>query len=190
VTELSETETETSRDAADVGVEASHAAWATAARELLIQAARSYRTVVTQKELAEAVQEQSGIVTKQRVHYWIEDVLGIVARDNASRGEPLLAALCVNREGSVGSAYGALVHELTGETPEDPDDHAAKQRLECHRFFEAADLPEGGGTSALVPQLASARTRVRKAAAAMRPVETCPTCHMALLPTGICDSCG
>jgi hypothetical protein len=92
--------------------------------------------VVTHKELAEAAQERSGLHTKQRVHYWIDDVLAAVSRDCASRGEPLLSALCVNREGSVGAAYGALVLELTGETPEDPDDHAAKQRLACHQFFE------------------------------------------------------
>jgi hypothetical protein len=188
VTELTESTPET-RDAADVGPEAAHAAWASAARAVLIEAARSYRSVVTHKELAEAAQERSGLHTKQRVHYWIDDVLGAVSRDCAERGEPLLSSLCVNREGSVGTAYGALVLELTGEEPEDPDDHAAKQRLACHRFFEADDLPESGGTSALVPQLASARTRVRKAAAAMRPAKTCPTCHMQLLPTGVCDTC-
>ena len=149
-----------------MGVEEAHAAWASAARPVLIETARSYRSVVTHKELAEAVQERSGIHTEQRVHYWIDDILALVSRDNADRDEPLLSALCVNREGSVGTAYGALVLELTGETPADPDDHAAKQRLACHRFFEAPDLPDGGGSSALVPQLANARTRIRKAAVA------------------------
>ena len=149
-----------------MGVEEARAAWVTAARPVLIEAARSYRSVVTHKELAEAVQEHSGIHTEQRVHYWIDEILG-----------------------SVGTAYAALVLELTGEAPADPDDHAAKQRLECHRFFEAPDLPEGGGSSALVPQLANARARIRKAAVAARPVQTCPTCYMELLPTGVCDTC-
>ena len=79
--------------------------------------------------------------------------------------------------------------ELTGTAPDDADDHAAKERLACHRFFEASDLPDGGGTSALVPQLANARARIRKAAVAARPVQTCPTCYMELLPTGRCDTC-
>jgi len=173
-----------------VGAEATQAAWAAAARAVLIEAAQSYRTVVTHKELAAAVQERTGIHTDRRVHYWIDDLLATVGRQNASSDEPLLPSLCVNRESSVGAAYGALVADLTGEAPADPDDHAARERLACHRFFEAADLPADGGTSALVPQLANARARVRKAAAAMRPVQTCPTCHMALLPTGVCDSCG
>jgi len=188
VTELTETPAET-RDAAEVGVEATQSAWAEAARAVLIEAARSYRSVVSQKDLAAAVQTSSGIHTDRRVHYWIDDVLGAVARDSAARDEPLLSALCVNRESSVGAAYGGIVLELTGEAPEDPDDHAARERLACYRFFEAADLPADGGTSALVPQLANARARVRKAAIAMRPVRTCPTCYMELLPTGACDSC-
>ena len=177
------------RDAAEVGVEATQAEWTAAARAFLIETARSYRTVVSHKELAAAVQEISGIHTDRRVHYWIDDLLGAVARDCAARDEPLLSSLCVNRESSVGAAYGAMVLELTGEAPADPDDHAAKERLACHRYFEAADLPTDGGTSALVPQLANARARVRKAAVAARPVKTCPTCYMELLPTGVCDTC-
>ena len=188
MTELSENTSET-RDAAEVGAEASIEAWASAARAVLIEAARGYRTVVTHKELAEAVQERSGVHTERRTHYWIDDVLGAVARECATRDEPILSALCVNREGSVGSAYAALVLELTGTAPDDGDDHAAKERLACHRFFEAGDLPADGGTPALVPQLAAARARVRKAAAAARPARTCPTCYMELLPTGVCDTC-
>ena len=189
MTDLTEPTVDT-RDAADVGDEVAQAAWASAGRTVLVEAARSYRAVVTHKELAAAVQTDSGIHTDRRVHYWIEDVLGAVARDCAGREEPLLSALCVNREGSVGTAYGTVVLELTGDMPADPDDHAARERLACHRFFEAADLPADGGTPALVPQLANARARVRKAAAAMRPVRTCPTCYMELLPTGVCDTCG
>jgi hypothetical protein len=188
VPELSETTSET-RDAAEMGPEAAIEAWASAARAVLIEAARGYRTVVSHKELAEAVQERSGVHTERRTHYWIDDVLGAVSRECATRDEPLLSALCVNREGSVGTAYAALVLELTGTAPDDADDHAAKERLACHRFFEATDLPAEGGTPALVPQLSAARARVRKAAAAARPARTCPTCYMELLPTGVCDTC-
>jgi hypothetical protein len=187
---LSETTSETTRDAADLGPGEARAAWAEAARPILVAAAQSYRSVVSRNDLAEAVQASSGISTKQRTHYWIDDVLAVVGRESAERGEPLLPALCVNRDGSVGTAYAALVLELTGEEPADPDDHAAKQRLAAHRFFEASDLPADGGFAALVPQLANARARARKAEVAARPAQTCPTCYMELLPTGVCDSCG
>jgi hypothetical protein len=188
-TERPETSQDGSQDAAEVGADVAHAAWVSAARPVLLESARSYRSVVSHKELAEAVQEHSGIHTQQRVHYWIEDVLATVGRESAARGEPLLSAHCVNREGSVGRAYAALVLELTGEEPADPDDHAARERLACHRYFEAPDLPDDGGFAALVPQLANARARVRKAEVAARPVRTCPTCYMELLPTGACDTC-
>jgi hypothetical protein len=185
----SETTSGTTRDAADVGADEARSAWAEAARPILIEAARSYRAVVSRNDLAEAVQEQTGIHTKQRTHYWIDDVLASVARDCAAREEPLLSALCVNRDGSVGTAYAGVVLELTGEEPADPDDHAARERLAAHRFFEAADLPNDGGFAALVPQLANARARARRAEVAARPAQTCPTCYMELLPTGVCDTC-
>ena len=124
-----------------------------------------------------------------RSHYWVGDVLARVSRDCAARDEPLLSALCVNSKGSVGPAYAEVVGELTGEAPADPDDHAAACGSSCYRRYDADGLPEGGGHAALVPMLAQARTRARKAAAQMRPVPTCPTCIMALLPTGVCDTC-
>jgi len=145
--------------------------------------------VVTHKELAAWVQEDSGVHTARRTHYWMDDLLAAVARDSSAREEPLLSALAVNREGSVGTAYAAVVLELTGVTVDDADEHAARERLALHRHFEASDLPADGGTAALTPQLAATRARLRKAAVAARPVLTCPTCHMALLPTGRCDTC-
>ena len=181
--------TGTWREAADVGIEATRTEWAEAARPVLLEAARTYRAVVTYKELAAAVQFQTGIRTKQPIHYWVGDVLARVSRDCAARDEPLLSALCVNSKGSVGPTYAEVVGELTGEVPADPDDHASRVRLELHRLHDAEGLPEGGGNAALVPMLAQARTRERKAAAQMRPVPTCPTCMMALLPTGVCDTC-
>jgi hypothetical protein len=191
VTELSDAalETDTSRDAADLGPELSRSAWAESARPVLIETAGTYRAVLTYKELAAEVQERSGIRTAQPIHHWIGDVLGRVARDSASRDEPLLSSLCVNAQGEVGSSYAAAILELTGEAPADPDDHGARQRLACYRRFDAAGLPADGGSSALVPRLAEARSRALRAAKAAREVATCPTCHMALLPTGVCDTC-
>ena len=77
----------------------------------------------------------------------------------------------------------------SGETPGDPDDHAARERLECHRFFQAADLPAGGGTAALTAKLAATRDRARKVRLSERTVATCPTCHMELPATGTCNYC-
>ncbi len=134
------------------------------------------------------MQERSGIRTKQLQHYWLGDVLQRVAQDCAARGEPNLSSLCVNAAGSVGDGYGLAVADTTGQAPSDPDRHAALARLECYRHF-GADLPAGGGAAALTPRLAATRTRTRKAAQEARPVPTCPTCHLALTSSGVCDNC-
>lgn len=173
----------------DVSTEDAHAAWAEAAREMLIATARRYHHVITAKELAAGVQERTGITATQRAHYWIGSVLALVAEECASRGEPNLASLCVTTDGSVGKAYAATVTAATGETPEDADTHAAAQRLACHVHFEAPGLPDGGGVAVLTSQLAASRSRVRKAAREARPVESCPTCYMVLPSQGPCLTC-
>jgi hypothetical protein len=169
--------------------EAARSSWAEAAREQLIATARRYQAVTTYKELGAGVQQRSGIRTKQLVHYWIGDVLLRVAKDCAARGEPNLSSLCVNAAGSVGDGYRLAVAETTGQAPTDPDRHAAQVRLECYRHFGAVGLPASGGAPALTAKLAAARTRARKAAHEARPVATCPTCHLALTPSGACDNC-
>ena len=176
------------RDVADVGEEAARTAWAVAAREVLLDTAGRYQAVITSKELAAAVMDLSKIRTSRPSHYWIGDVLGRVSAECAERGEPLLSSLCVNAEGSVGAAYGPAVVAARGSLPGDADDHAARERLECHRSF-GADLPAGGGSWALTPRLSASRSRERRAAAAEKMPPLCPKCHTAVPATGFCDYC-
>ncbi len=51
-------------------------------------------------------------------------------------------------------------------------------------------LREDGGTAALTPRLAASRARARKVAREAVPVNTCPSCFMAIPATGVCDNCG
>lgn len=122
------------------------------------------------------------------MHYWIGDVLGRVSADCARRGEPLLSALCVNTEGSVGEGYRGAVIDIRGELVGDVDDHAASERLACYRYF-GAELPDDGGRPQLTPRIRASRTTARKVAAAASPRPTCPTCHLQLPATGVCDNC-
>ena len=176
-------------DAGEVGTEESRTAWAEAARQELLATARSYHAVITYKELATRIQQETGIRTNQLMHYWIGDVLGRVSRECVARDEPLLSALCVNSEGSVGEGYGVAVREATGELPADLDVHAAEQRLLCYRTYDAAGLPSDGGHPALTVKLSQSRTRARKKHHAEKAVAMCPTCQMALPATGRCDDC-
>jgi hypothetical protein len=180
------------RDAAEVGVEESRDAWAEAARPILIEVARHYHHVITYKDLATQAQWVTGVRSAQQMHYWIGDVLKRVSTDSFGRGEPLLSALCVSSDGSVGERYSSAVAATTADLGDDAtadgDDHAALQRLACYRHFEAADLPADGGTPALTPQLAARRARAKKVRLAEAPIDVCPTCHTQLPATKVCDN--
>lgn len=177
------------QEASEVGSEVARAAWTIEARDVLLTTARTYREVVTYRELATEIQERTRIRTRQMTHHWVGDVLGRVAQDCADRDEPNLGSLCVNAQGSVGEGYAAAVLAVTGETLEDPDVHASHERLECYRLHGAQDLPDDGGRAALTPKLAGARDRVKKAEILARPILTCPRCFMALPPAGTCNVC-
>lgn len=175
-------------DESPVPSDEANAAWAEVARQALLEAARSYHSVVTYKELAERVQAESGVHTRRLVAHWIGGVLSQVADTCQHRKEPLLSALCVDRNGSVGKGYVDAVKSARGEAPSDAELHAAHERLSCHRAF-GAKLPVGGGLPALTPQVAAQRARTAKAAIAARPLNLCPSCFTQLPFSGQCDNC-
>ncbi len=176
-------------DASALGQDEARAAWTPAAREVLIDTAKSYHALVTTKELSSLVQRMTKIKTKQLTHYWITDVLGRVAKECADNEEPLLSSLCVDTSGSVGAGYATAVLDVRGEMPADPDQHAANERLECYRHF-GAKIPAGGGVSMLTAQLSAKRERLTSAArAAVRPATLCPVHFVEMPATGICEDC-
>ncbi|SNQ46797.1 hypothetical protein FRACA_1560007 [Frankia canadensis] len=102
-------------DGTKVDFDAALAVWAEAARDALISVAHRYHAVTTYGELAEEVQRASGIRTTMLQMHWIGGVLGRVAEDCASRGEPLLSALCVQKQGgTVGDGYAGAVEATRG----------------------------------------------------------------------------
>jgi hypothetical protein len=120
---------------------------------------------------------------------WIGGVLEQVALGCYSRGEPLLSALCVHSDGTVGEGYGhAIADTYGGDVPTDLDMHAAAERLKCYVRF-GAEVPVGGGAPALTPQVAAKRAQAKRKMAADRPRKVCPTCHLELPLTGQCDNC-
>lgn len=198
------------RDASEVGSSAARAVWAEAARPVLLEAAGRYRALVTWKQLAAAVQESTGITTTQPVARWIGDVLARVTDDCQSRGEPLLSSLCVSFQGSVGEAYADAVEHARGTRPTDPDEHAANERLECYRHWEATGLPRDGGTPLRTAHFKPVRktastkpasrtatprkTPARKAASTPaapepKPIPLCPKCFTQVPASGVCDYC-
>jgi hypothetical protein len=196
------------RDASEVGSGVARAAWADAARPVLLEAAGRYRATVTYKQLATAVQQATGITTNQVLPQWIGDVLGRVTDDCQSRGEPLLSSLCVSIQGSVGQGYADAVERARGTRPADPDEHAANERLECYRHWQAEGLPVDGGTPLRTAHFTLARkssqassrpSTPRKASVrkpkpvaekpAPKPIQLCPTCFTQVPASGVCDYC-
>lgn len=191
-------------EASTLGIEDSHATWALAARMRLEEAARDYHAVVRVAELADHVQQLSRVRTHQQPRHWLGDVLFRTMEENARRGEPFLAALCVNDSGRVGSAYAGLVEHLRGDRVPDADGHASRERLDCYRHF-GAELPAGGGEPGPLPSAAPRRTTARERApgspraTATRPKprvarsdivpKVCDRCFMALPASGLCDTC-
>jgi hypothetical protein len=165
-------------------------AWVLVARRALERTAGTYGSYMTYSELAEEVQSVSGIRTRVLLTNWIGKVLGPLAYSCHAAGEPLLSALCVRSDETVGPGYATAVEEIYGgEPPKDLDKHAAIERLACYRYF-GATLPEGGGIPSLTRKAAAARNRANRPTS---PSETsrpyCPTCHLMLPITGQCDSC-
>src|SRR5262249_23345239 len=114
---------------------------------------------ITYQALAEQVQDEAGIRTRILMMNWIGKVLGSVARESHRRGQPLLSALCVHADGSIGDGYAeAVIENYGGQPPADLEIHAAEERLRCYQFF-GATLPPGGGVPALTPQVAARRER-------------------------------
>ena len=128
-----------------------------------METASTYHEVITVQELADHVQRRSLIRTTQQPRSWLGDVLARVAAECTRRGEPLLPSLCVDTRGRVGRGYAAALDLHRGEHVEDPEEHAAVERLECYRRF-GATLPPGGGEPLRTDRPAPRRTRSAPAA--------------------------
>lgn len=164
--------------------------WAPAARVRLLAVAQRYHATITYSELATLIQQDAGIETGTLLQNWIGKVLGPVAVDCGYRGEPVLSALCVRANGTVGPGYPDAVEDVYGYRPEDPEIHAAEERLKCYRYFKAPDLPQDGGAPALTTQ-ERARREARQRAESPTPKRTiCPRCNIELPPSDECDMCG
>lgn len=167
--------------------------WAEEAYSVLTEVARTYRAVITYKELGEAVQSRSGLRTQALLHNWIGPVLGKVVREAHRRGDPPLTALVVHSDdGMVGVGYKEVLH-VTGQPPANDvharEEHAAQARLDCYRLF-GATLPSDGGTPALAPAYQAIIDRRRARIAVPPTPPLCDRCFVQLPATGSCDSCG
>ncbi len=177
-------------DGSRVEYAAALAAWTAAAVPVLERVARSYQATISYRELGDEVQHVTGIHTRVLLMNWIGQVLGGASRISHQRGQPMLSALCVHSDGTVGEGYGqAILDNYGGPLPDDLDTHAAEERLRCYQHF-GADLPPGGGRPALTSQVAARRAWLARQSRPDAPASLCPSCNLTLPVSGICDNCG
>lgn len=172
------------------------ARWTPAALEVLRETASRYGAVITVSDLADAVVRRTGVESPTSRRTWLGDLMEIVALAANRAGDPPLTSLAVQRDGTVGEAYGRAVRTTTGDVVKDVEQRAAEDRLLCYRAL-ADDLPADGGTprpakvrrTATSSGSASTSRPTRVAKPEPRPDKICPTCFTALPATGICDQC-
>ncbi|MDH6199094.1 hypothetical protein M2272_005761 [Mycobacterium frederiksbergense] len=166
-------------------------AWEPIAIALLAETAKKYNGFVTYTELSDAVQTRSGIRHNGLLPNWIGDLLQRVIYHCRDNGIPHLSSLCVTADGTVGNGYSnvpILLGDVESMNLEQLDDHAARTRLECYRYF-GAELPPGGGEPMLTPKAKAAQEWKRAQAKMAEPPKLCPECFIALPVTGVCDEC-
>ena len=154
-------------------------AWTAVAVPHLEAVAGTYGSFVTYKEFGEAVQDASGIRTKILLHQWVGKVLTAVTAGGPSAEAPMLTALVVRQDQGIGAGYAKAAGARDGEVPDDPELHAAKERLACYQRY-GATLPSNGGEPRFTPRGAAVRSgrlggSGRGAPDASRPERTAAT---------------
>ncbi len=177
-------------DGSYVDYSAAIAAWTAAALPVLEGVARTYHATITYQELGDQVQDATGIHTRVLLMNWIGQVLGGASRESHRRGLPMLSALCVHSDGTVGDGYGqAIAENYACEPPWDLDMHAAQERLRCYQLCGAV-LPRGGGKPALTSQVATRRAwAAERRRADVSSQLYCPKCNLTLPLSGTCEYC-
>lgn len=161
-------------------------AWSKAAVPILEGVASTYGSSITYEELGQQLFAATGYKTRMLLGNWIGKALEAVQVDEISTGGPPLTSLVVHgATGAVGKGY------LNAENPDGFISEAARQRaaaedrLACYVAL-AGDVPSGA------KPLMTARyveKRGRRAPVDPPAAVICPTCHLAVPATGICDTC-
>lgn len=175
-----------------VSMDDAYDAWEPFAIALLADTAKKHDGTTTYGRLSTFVQAETGITHNALLSNWIGGLLARVIDYCQHEGTPHLSSLCVKENGSVGEGFRAVLDvkkKIAGKIIlKDLDDHAAKERMECYRYF-GVENPSYGEARTLTAKVAAAREarRTREHQAAMPAL--CKVHHTQLPATGICYYC-
>ncbi|MGA5464439.1 hypothetical protein [Mycobacterium sp. NPDC050041] len=187
------------KDGNYVAMQDAYDAWTPHAVEILQSSARRYRGFITYTQLVDYVKDKTGISHNALVQNYVGNILARVIAVCTVIGWPQLTSLCVTADGTVGPGYkfaliAAEKYRQDGDSAygepslDELDDHAAKERFECYRFF-GADLPPGARPE-LTPKAQASREYKKAQAKRDAPPTFCPSHPGIALPvSGVCDEC-
>lgn len=172
------------------------AAWAAAAREILIDVASRHLGVITYADLAEQVQSRTGLRNRSPYRSWIGGVLAIVVAGCRADGLPPLTSLVSHRpDGGTGldesttlarfACYRRFAVDIPAEAIAEAD-AAARARAAT---TEEAQKEQRVRRSAPRSSARDATPRPRRQAIAEEAPKICPTCFMQLPASGVCENC-
>jgi hypothetical protein len=167
-------------------------AWEPFAIALLANTATNPDGTTTYGRLSTFVQAETGITHNALLSNWIGGLLARVIDYCQHEGTPHLSSLCVKENGSVGDGFRWVLDAkktISGNmSSKDLDDYAAKERIECYRYF-GVENPSYSEDRIFTTKVAAAREarRARERQAAMPTL--CKVCHTQLPNSGVCYYC-
>ncbi|GAB3624218.1 hypothetical protein GCM10027418_23020 [Mariniluteicoccus endophyticus] len=165
-------------DRSEVTVKEAIAEWSLYAWDVLEAVAGRYRRTLTTDDLGSEVQRRSQIHTSEPTSSWIAPVLGLVEARAREQGVPQLTSLVTD---GAGRPIGHANEEL-----------ATAARLECYRAY-GAKIPvvsdEPAKPRARKVKNTGTPTKSTRDLPPPRKASVCPTCHLEMPATGICDDC-
>ncbi len=163
--------------------------WQSAARPILIDVAGRYHEYITYGELGEAVQYATGIYTRMLLGNWIGRVLGAVSADCHRRDEPMLSALCIREDHTIGPGLRRCRDRALRKG-------SSRLGTACSGGAIALLPPlrrrvASCGGSPVLPAKEVLRRRARQVQGrpAIAERRLCPTCNLQLPLSGQCDFC-
>ena len=112
--------------------------WIPIGREILIAVARRQDLTISYSDFASMIQNESGVRTTKPLPQWIGWVLDLIGLECASSGEPLLSALCIRRDGSIGPGFVRQYERVYGSGGTFGSEDAAYMEQERCWSFEWA----------------------------------------------------